>query len=73
MNASEPFAHPPAPLLEPVRNDSPPMLDPATPANHVDSRYALLINPFYPKEPKASFGPEFGYAAIAGLQGQIGA
>lgn len=34
----------------------PPLLDPATPAIAVEPRYALLINPFYPKDPNASFG-----------------
>ena len=34
----------------------PPLLDPAIPAAPVETRYALLINPFYPKDPHASFG-----------------
>src|SRR5215831_16087061 len=34
----------------------PPLLDPATPIGPVQPRYALLINPFYPKDPNASFG-----------------
>jgi radical SAM superfamily enzyme YgiQ (UPF0313 family) len=34
----------------------PPLLDPAIPAVPIQSRYALLINPFYPKDPHASFG-----------------
>src|SRR5690349_21169319 len=34
----------------------PPLLDPAIPAASVQTRYALLINPFYPKDPHASFG-----------------
>jgi radical SAM superfamily enzyme YgiQ (UPF0313 family) len=33
-----------------------PRLDPATAAGPVKPRYALLINPFYPKDPNASFG-----------------
>lgn len=33
-----------------------PRLDPASPAGPVKPRYALLINPFYPKDPNASFG-----------------
>ena len=34
----------------------PPVLDPDTRAGSVQPRYALLINPFYPKDPNASFG-----------------
>ncbi len=34
----------------------PPLLDPAIPAGPIQPRYALLINPFYPKDPYASFG-----------------
>ncbi len=34
----------------------PPLLDPATPSGPLQPRYALLINPFYPKDPTASFG-----------------
>src|ERR1700761_6970091 len=33
-----------------------PFLDPAVSAHPVQLRYALLINPFYPKDPNASFG-----------------
>jgi radical SAM superfamily enzyme YgiQ (UPF0313 family) len=34
----------------------PPALDPAIPAGPIQSRYALLINPFYAKDPNGSFG-----------------
>ena len=34
----------------------PPLLDPAILAGPIEPRYALLINPFYPKDPNASFG-----------------
>jgi hypothetical protein len=34
----------------------PPLLDPAIPSGPVEQRYALLINPFYPKDANASFG-----------------
>ena len=34
----------------------PPVLDKAIPAGPIQARYALLINPFYPKDPNASFG-----------------
>src|ERR1700733_12130984 len=33
-----------------------PRLDPAAPAGPVEPRFALLINPFYRKDPHASFG-----------------
>jgi radical SAM superfamily enzyme YgiQ (UPF0313 family) len=33
-----------------------PLLEQATPPAPVKTRYALLINPFYPKDPNASFG-----------------
>src|SRR5580765_2657394 len=33
-----------------------PFLDPAMPAGAIQPRYALLINPFYAKDPHASFG-----------------
>jgi radical SAM superfamily enzyme YgiQ (UPF0313 family) len=34
----------------------PPVLDPSAPAGPVEPRYALLLNPFYAKDPHASFG-----------------
>ena len=34
----------------------PPLLDPDSWAGPLQRRYALLINPFYPKDPNASFG-----------------
>jgi len=34
----------------------PPLPDHTAPADPAESRYALLINPFYPKDPNASFG-----------------
>jgi radical SAM superfamily enzyme YgiQ (UPF0313 family) len=40
----------------PSEMKQPPRLDPATPTGPVRPRYALLINPFYPKDPHASFG-----------------
>jgi radical SAM superfamily enzyme YgiQ (UPF0313 family) len=33
-----------------------PVLDPEGPSGEIRPRYALLINPFYPKDPNASFG-----------------
>lgn len=49
----------------------PPWLDPAVPAAAVEPRYALLINPFYPKDPHASFGkhvltPTLALTSLAG-------
>jgi radical SAM superfamily enzyme YgiQ (UPF0313 family) len=35
---------------------SPPVLNPGAPGGRIQPRYALLINPFYPKDPNASFG-----------------
>jgi hypothetical protein len=35
---------------------TPPFLDPTLPCLAIEPRYALLINPFYPKDPHASFG-----------------
>jgi radical SAM superfamily enzyme YgiQ (UPF0313 family) len=40
----------------PAEMTTPPLLDPTVSAPAVRSRYALLINPFYPKDPNASFG-----------------
>src|SRR5260370_3932899 len=34
----------------------PPLLDPSIDAGRIQPRSALLINPFYPKDPHASFG-----------------
>src|SRR5215218_9903127 len=49
----------------------PPRLDPRRRAGPVRARYALLINPFYPKDPHASFGkhvltPSLALTSIAG-------
>ena len=35
---------------------TPPKLDPDAPAVPIEPHYALLINPFYPKDANASFG-----------------
>jgi radical SAM superfamily enzyme YgiQ (UPF0313 family) len=48
-----------------------PPLDPAAPAGPREARFALLINPFYPKDPYASFGkhvltPTLALTSIAG-------
>lgn len=48
-----------------------PVLTPKRPGSAVRRRYALLINPFYPKDPRASFGkhvltPTLALTSIAG-------
>src|SRR5438874_7637718 len=43
-------------LWRPIEMTEPPILDVAIPATSIQPRYALLINPFYPKDPNASFG-----------------
>jgi len=40
----------------PLEMTRPPFLDPGLPAGSIEPRYALLINPFYAKDPNASFG-----------------
>ncbi len=40
----------------PAEMSRPPLLDASIPAGPIQARYALLINPFYPKDPVASFG-----------------
>src|SRR6187401_1935570 len=56
IHAAEPFARPVRKGWIPREMLHPPHLDPAAGAGPVQSRYALLINPFYPKDPNASFG-----------------
>src|SRR5215469_6008916 len=55
-SASEPFLQSPRRLWRPAEMTTPPFLDPALAVGPVKPRYALLINPFYPKDPNASFG-----------------
>jgi radical SAM superfamily enzyme YgiQ (UPF0313 family) len=54
--ADQPWSQPPRRQWCPPEMIRPPLLDPAIPAPPVQPRYALLINPFYPKDPNASFG-----------------
>src|SRR5580658_6701098 len=56
MNALEPFSMRLRRRWNPTEMSRPPMLDRSAPSNRVEPRYALLINPFYPKDPNASFG-----------------
>ena len=49
----------------------PPRLDPTFHPPSIDSRFALLLNPFYPKDPHASFGkhvltPTLALTSVAG-------
>src|SRR5688500_4945259 len=64
------FAHRP-PLRVPADLRVPPRLDPRPRRTPVRPRYALLINPFYAKDPHASFGkhvltPTLGLTSVAG-------
>jgi len=52
----KPFAHVTPHHWIPLEMTQPPLLDPAAVAGPLEPRYALLINPFYPKDPNASFG-----------------
>jgi radical SAM superfamily enzyme YgiQ (UPF0313 family) len=52
----DPFARPPRRRWVPPEMMWAPALDPAAGGGPVEARYALLINPFYPKDPNASFG-----------------
>ncbi len=51
-----PFYEPRKPLWFPREMQKPPPLDAAQPAGPMESRFALLLNPFYPKSPHGSFG-----------------
>lgn len=50
------LSHAPKPRWQPPEMAHPPALDESVPAGPLQPRYALLINPFYPKDPNASFG-----------------
>ena len=50
-----PYVHPRR-LWRPPDMTQPPFLDPTIAAGPLRTRSALLINPFYPKDPNASFG-----------------
>ncbi|HSI83100.1 MAG: radical SAM protein [Candidatus Methylacidiphilales bacterium] len=71
IDPAEPFRHPPRPAWQPREMREAPLLDPLAPARPVQLRYALLLNPFYPKDPHASFGkhvltPSLALTSIAG-------
>ena len=44
------------PRWRPLEMSVPPVLDHSAPPQRIQTRYALLVNPFYPKDPNASFG-----------------
>src|SRR5262245_50485200 len=52
----DPFYQPRKPLWLPREMTTPPFLDEAKAPGAIQKRYVLLINPFYPKDPHASFG-----------------
>lgn len=56
IDPAEPFASSLKPLWLPKAMVEPPALDTTIPALSCQARYALLINPFYPKDAHASFG-----------------
>jgi radical SAM superfamily enzyme YgiQ (UPF0313 family) len=56
IHASEPFARRVRRGWIPAEMLHPPHLDPIARGGPIQRRHALLINPFYPKDPHASFG-----------------
>ena len=52
----EPFLRPVQKRWIPPEMMTAPTLDANLPAGEIEPRYALLINPFYPKDANASFG-----------------
>jgi radical SAM superfamily enzyme YgiQ (UPF0313 family) len=54
--AGDPFSRPLRRRWCPPEMREPPILNPDAPNSPLASRHALLINPFYPKDPHASFG-----------------
>lgn len=56
IDPAEPFLTPLRQLWRPPEMFMPPRLDPNLAAAPVEPRYALLLNPFYPKDAHASFG-----------------
>lgn len=55
-NPGDPFAHPSRRPWIPRAMSEAPRLDQAANAGPLEPRYALLINPFYAKDPNSSFG-----------------
>src|SRR5580765_5991054 len=68
---NDPFYTPRSALWRPREMEKPPNLPDAEPGRVAEKRYALLINPFYPKSPHGSFGkhvltPTLALTSIAG-------
>jgi radical SAM superfamily enzyme YgiQ (UPF0313 family) len=68
---NDPFFQPRKPLWLPDQMITPPQLDEHYAAAMIQPRYALLINPFYPKSPHGSFGkhvltPSLALTSVAG-------
>ncbi len=71
LTTDERFRTRPRHLWLPRGMRTPPLLDPSLPGALVQKRLALLINPFYPKDPHASFGkhvltPTLALTSVAG-------
>src|ERR1700680_3151123 len=56
IGSEEPFIHPVAKRWIPREMSVPPVLDSDQRGGPIEPGYALLINPFYPKDANASFG-----------------
>src|SRR5262245_43803207 len=52
----DPFFQPRDPLWLPKEMAAPPVLDESATPGVLEPRYILFVNPFYPKDPHASFG-----------------
>jgi len=68
---NDPFFTPRPPLWHPREMAEAPVLPEPSPHSRIEPRYALLINPFYPKSPHGSFGkhvltPTLALTSIAG-------
>ena len=67
----DPFYQPRTPLWLPHEMVPPPILETHAVSGMIERRFALLINPFYPKSPHGSFGkhvltPSLALTSIAG-------
>src|SRR5262245_12152350 len=67
----DPFYQPRPPHWLPSELVTPPVLAPDLQAGDIERRFALLVNPFYPKDPHASFGkhvltPTLALTSLAG-------
>ena len=67
----DPFYQPRTPLWLPAEMAAPPRLEASPTRRRAERRFALLVNPFYPKSPHGSFGkhvltPSLALTSIAG-------